>query len=77
MVKYRFSNANGCEILRETHGDKVMAELGYTEGSKISGSALKEACLSIRDRYKCRDVRKELRRVAMLCDNHEVNVERF
>lgn len=58
--------------LRPTHIRMVMAEMsGTPSGSELGFSVgaveLSAACYAVRDRYRCRDVRKELARVIRLC----------
>lgn len=62
------------EGLRPTHAVKVLealergvafgSELGFAVPARQLGNAVRK----VREGYRCRDVRKELRRVALLCD---------
>lgn len=64
MERIVFEADNGdSETLRPTHALQVAVELGQRE---VTGRNLAAACDAVRDRYRCRTVRKELRRVRLL-----------
>lgn len=75
MTKVTFSRtgSDGSAALRETHARLVAVRLRDAgiepdANTDISAEALAKACSAVRDGYRCRDVRKELRRVMVLCD---------
>lgn len=72
MTIFTDKDGRGSQRLRETHARLVAARLDPSPlGEKqvqVEATALAAACTAVRDTYRCRDVRKELRRVILLCD---------
>lgn len=74
MIKTAFTDTEGRgeQHLRETHARLVgerIAPSPLGEGRQpIDAGTLATACAAVRDTYRCRTVRKELRRVILLCD---------
>lgn len=72
MELVHFTNRDGrTESLRPTHALQVAALLGKDletrgDGFTARSGTLAEAARQVRDRYRCRTVRKELRRLGLL-----------
>lgn len=72
MELVHFRHADGkVETLRPTHALLVAERLGARietdeDGSHVHAGSLAEATRQVRDGYRCRTVRKELRRVGLL-----------
>lgn len=71
MEKVVFTHPNGeMSELRPVHAIRVAMKLPGLErqGDTIitNSISLREAAIAVRNEYKCRDVRKELRRIAIL-----------
>lgn len=77
MEQVNFTHSNGRLVsLRPTHALQVIAEMqdGLTsqeDGFQCDPDQLKKTVHAVRDRYRCRTVRKELRRVALLAEEGE------
>ena len=77
MEQVNFTHSNGRLVsLRPTHALQVIAEMqdGLTsqeDGFQCDPDRLKKAVHAVRDRYRCRTVRKELRRVALLAEEED------
>lgn len=70
MELVSFVSPSGTEELRPTHALLVAREMACAPdaaGTLPSGE-LAEAAMRVRERYRCRTVRKELRRVHLMAD---------
>lgn len=70
MIYYRHQ-AGAVEALRPTHAIRLAAGLGKAltktdDGFTARSADLAEAARRLRDEYRCRTVRKELRRIGLL-----------
>lgn len=66
MERVTFTSDRGTsEALRPTHALMIAGE---TAGRPMTGALLAAACEAVRTRYRCRTVRKELRRVRLLAE---------
>ena len=70
LVSYRH-RSGATETLRPTHAVKVAAVLGAAlvpdgDGFRARSGALADSAQRVRDNYRCRTVRKELRRLGLL-----------
>lgn len=68
MEKVRFRSPDGSveKLMRPTHAIKVAAVMGPAFSDRVDPGVLHQACDAVRDSYRCRDVRKEIRQVTQM-----------
>lgn len=77
MERVKYISATGSEQLRPTHAILVAENMKSSIEAEetVEPAALAQACNAVRDTYKCRTVRKELRRVILLAQEATANDE--
>ena len=77
MERVKYISATGSEQLRPTHAILVAENMKSSIEAEetVEPAALAQACNAVRDTYRCRTVRKELRRVILLAQEAAANDE--